>query len=100
MQLWMHLGSVMQQPSVYAIHDVYMTIMSIPWYGCLMVASNQGSDEGGKMHARCMQAYMAWQHVCYTPSTHTRVRQSSLRAYRAYELLQSSAGSVHEQFRY
>jgi hypothetical protein len=27
-------GSVMQQPSVaYAIHDVYMTIMSIPWYG-------------------------------------------------------------------
>jgi hypothetical protein len=28
------LGSVMQQPSVaYAIHDVYMTIMSIPWYG-------------------------------------------------------------------
>jgi hypothetical protein len=81
------LGSVMQQPSVaYAIHDVYMTIMSIPWW----VASwlpRSGSDEGGKMHMQGVWAYMHMAACCYP--FHTRVRSNrhyeltSLRAYAA-----------------
>jgi hypothetical protein len=58
--------------------------------GCLM-ASNQGSDEGGKMHMQGVcRLICTWQHVA-TPSTPESAQQSSLRAYeltslRAYEL--------------
>jgi hypothetical protein len=82
---------VMQQPSVaYAIHDVYMTIMSIPRlpHGCL-----ESRIEGGKMHMR-MHIHTA----CYP--FHTRECAAIvITSLRAYELRQPQRGS-HEQFRY
>jgi hypothetical protein len=55
--------------------------------GCLMVASNQGSDEGGKMHMQGVcRLICTWQHVA-TPSTPESAQcVTSLRAYELTSL--------------